>query len=197
MAGSCQVHPQLRQSAIRYVASHSVASSLDAKEEASGPHLVGRTSLAMALPPTDAGGEGMMPMERLTAEDELMLWPDEIWPQDIGALAVLDGSSLLDRDGRSRMEAVRQAVAGRLHLVPRFRQPPTYHRDGWAVRCGWMLPTLILTTTLRSFDFRRPATRLSCCAQLSRCGGDVWTGHARCGRCGSSPGCRTNGWACL
>ena len=100
MAGSCQVHPQLRQSAIRYVASHSVASSLDAKEEASGPHLVGRTSLAMALPPTDAGGEGMMPMERLTAEDELMLWPDEIWPQDIGALAVLDGSSLLDRDGR-------------------------------------------------------------------------------------------------
>jgi diacylglycerol O-acyltransferase / wax synthase len=64
----------------------------------------------------------MMPMERLTAEDQLMLWPDEIWPQDIGALAVLDGSSLLDPDGRFRIEAVREAVAGRLHLVPRFRQ---------------------------------------------------------------------------
>jgi diacylglycerol O-acyltransferase / wax synthase len=51
-----------------------------------------------------------------------MLWPDEIWPQDIGALAVLDGSSLLDADGRFRIEAVREAVAGRLHLVPRFRQ---------------------------------------------------------------------------
>jgi diacylglycerol O-acyltransferase / wax synthase len=63
-----------------------------------------------------------MPMERLTAEDQLMLWPDEIWPQDIGALAVLDGSSLLDPDGRFRIEAVREAVAGRLHLVPRFRQ---------------------------------------------------------------------------
>jgi hypothetical protein len=70
-----------------------------------------------------------MLMERLTAEDQLMLWPDEIWPQDIGALAVLDGSSLLDTNGRFRIEAVREVVAGRLHLVPRFRQllyvPPT------------------------------------------------------------------------
>jgi diacylglycerol O-acyltransferase / wax synthase len=63
-----------------------------------------------------------MPMERLTAEDQVMLWPDEIWPQDIGALAVLDGSSLLDRGDRFRIEAVREAVAARLHLVPRFRQ---------------------------------------------------------------------------
>jgi diacylglycerol O-acyltransferase / wax synthase len=61
-------------------------------------------------------------MERLTAQDQLMLWPDEIWPQDIGALAVLDGSSLLDTDGRFRIEAVRETVASRLHLVPRFRQ---------------------------------------------------------------------------
>jgi diacylglycerol O-acyltransferase / wax synthase len=63
-----------------------------------------------------------MPIERLTAEDEIMLWPDEIWPQDIGAIAVLDGSTLIDTDGRFRIEAVREAVAGRLHLVPRFRQ---------------------------------------------------------------------------
>ena len=61
-------------------------------------------------------------MERLTAGDQLMLWPDEIWPQDIGALAVLDGSSLLDADGRCRIEVAREVVAGRLHLVPRFRQ---------------------------------------------------------------------------
>jgi diacylglycerol O-acyltransferase len=61
-------------------------------------------------------------MERLTAEDRLMLWPDERWPQDIGALAVLDGASLTDPDGRFRIEAVRQAVEARLHLVPRFRQ---------------------------------------------------------------------------
>ena len=35
-------------------------------------------------------------MDRLTAEDQRMLWPDEIWPQDIGALPILDGGSLLD-----------------------------------------------------------------------------------------------------
>lgn len=51
-----------------------------------------------------------------------MLWPDATWPQDIAALAVLDGSNLLDPDGRFRIEAVRAAVAARLHLVPRFRQ---------------------------------------------------------------------------
>jgi diacylglycerol O-acyltransferase / wax synthase len=63
-----------------------------------------------------------MPVDRLTAEDQLMLWPDEIWPQEIGALAILDGSSLLGPGGRFRIEAVRDVVAARLHLVPRFRQ---------------------------------------------------------------------------
>lgn len=61
-------------------------------------------------------------MERLTAEDLIALWPDEIWPQEIGALAVLDGSTLFDSDGRFRIETVREAIEGRLHLVPRFRQ---------------------------------------------------------------------------
>ena len=64
-------------------------------------------------------------MERLTAEDRLMLWPDERWPQDIGALAVLDGAGPLDPDGRFGIETARQAVAARLHLVPRFRRWPT------------------------------------------------------------------------
>lgn len=61
-------------------------------------------------------------MERLTADDRLMLWPDQLWPQDIGALAMLDGDCLLDPDGRFRIDAVRQAIEARLHLVPRFRQ---------------------------------------------------------------------------
>jgi diacylglycerol O-acyltransferase len=64
----------------------------------------------------------VMPVERLTTEDQLMLWPDEIWPQENGALAILDGGSLLDSDGRFRIEAVRDVIAARLHLVPRFRQ---------------------------------------------------------------------------
>jgi diacylglycerol O-acyltransferase / wax synthase len=61
-------------------------------------------------------------MERLTAEDLVMLWPDQRWPQEVGCLAVLDGECLLDRDGRFLIEKVRAAVAGRLHLVPRLRQ---------------------------------------------------------------------------
>ena len=63
-----------------------------------------------------------MPIERLTAEDEIMLWPDEIWPQDIGAIALFDGANLFAADGRFRIEAVRGAVERKLHLAPRFRQ---------------------------------------------------------------------------
>ncbi|HYM67665.1 MAG TPA: wax ester/triacylglycerol synthase domain-containing protein, partial [Patescibacteria group bacterium] len=63
-----------------------------------------------------------MAIDRLRAEDRIMLWPDAIWPQDIGAIALLDGRDLSDPDGRFRIEAARDAVAGRLHLVPRFRQ---------------------------------------------------------------------------
>jgi diacylglycerol O-acyltransferase / wax synthase len=61
-------------------------------------------------------------MERLTAEDLVMLWPDERWPQEIGCLAVLDGGGLLDADGHFLIEKVQAAIAGRLHLLPRFRQ---------------------------------------------------------------------------
>jgi len=58
---------------------------------------------------------------KLTDEDQCMLWPDEIWPQEIGALAVLDGG-LAGPGGRVRVEAVREVIAARLRLVPRFRQ---------------------------------------------------------------------------
>jgi WS/DGAT/MGAT family acyltransferase len=63
-----------------------------------------------------------MRMERLTADDRLMLWGDEIWPQEIAVLAVLDGRRLYEPDRRFRIDAVRQSVEARLHLIPRFRQ---------------------------------------------------------------------------
>ena len=63
-----------------------------------------------------------MPVDRLTPEDQLMLWPDEIWPQENAMLAVLDGSGLFDADGRFRLEAVQETIRSRLHLVPRLRQ---------------------------------------------------------------------------
>jgi WS/DGAT/MGAT family acyltransferase len=64
-----------------------------------------------------------MVVERLPAQDLMMLWGDDFgWPQDMGALAVLDGAALLDADGRFRIEVVRAAIERRLHAVPRFRQ---------------------------------------------------------------------------
>jgi hypothetical protein len=68
-----------------------------------------------------AGEPGVWPVGRLTDEDQRMLWPDEIWPQEIGALAVLDGG-LAGPGGRVRAEAVGEVIAARLRLVPRFRQ---------------------------------------------------------------------------
>lgn len=72
--------------------------------------------------PMLAGEPGVWPVDRLTDEDQRMLWPDEIWPQDIGVLAILDGSGLAGPGGRVRIEVVREVIAARLHLVPRFRQ---------------------------------------------------------------------------
>jgi diacylglycerol O-acyltransferase len=61
-------------------------------------------------------------IDRLTSLDRLMLGASKRWPQDIGALAILDGTVLLDRAGELRIDVVREAIASRLHLVPRFRQ---------------------------------------------------------------------------
>jgi diacylglycerol O-acyltransferase / wax synthase len=63
------------------------------------------------------------PLERLTASDLfLLLWDDYGWSTDIGGLAVLDGTSLFDDEGRVRIDAVRRHLEPRMHLVPRFRQ---------------------------------------------------------------------------
>jgi len=63
-----------------------------------------------------------MTIERLSAEDALMLRGDELWPQDIGAVVLLDGGPLLDPDGVFRIEVVREGIRSRLRLVPRLRQ---------------------------------------------------------------------------
>jgi diacylglycerol O-acyltransferase / wax synthase len=63
-----------------------------------------------------------MPIDRLTATDQLMLRASRTWPQDNGALALLDGTALLDIEDRLRIGAVREAIEAKLHLAPRFRQ---------------------------------------------------------------------------
>ncbi len=122
-------------------------------------------------------------IDRLTSLDRLMLGASKRWPQDIGALAILDGTSLLDPTGELRIDAMREAIASRLHLVPRFRQvihvpqrglggplwvdaPPFDVRDHVVVR---RLPSgtdearvLAVTEELRSerFDPSRPLWRM-------------------------------------
>ena len=81
-------------------------------------------------------GGTVTPIERLTAADLSMVWPGDFgWPQDIGAITVLDGSSLLDATGRFRIEEVRDHIGSRLHLLPRFRQRLYLPRRG----LGWLL----------------------------------------------------------
>ncbi|HEX6360344.1 wax ester/triacylglycerol synthase domain-containing protein [Actinophytocola sp.] len=71
----------------------------------------------------------MTSVDRLTASDMSMLWPDDFgWPQDIGAVGVLDGAGLVDPDGRFRLELVRAAVEERLGR--RFRQVVRVPRPG-------------------------------------------------------------------
>jgi diacylglycerol O-acyltransferase len=111
-------------------------------------------------------------MDRLTAQDLLMLWPDELgWPEDIGALAILDGTGLLDRDGRVRIDAVRRHLEPRLPQVLRFRQLLYRPRRG----LGWPLwvdaPTFDLADHIRVHPLAAPgdqAQLLRACEALRR-----------------------------
>jgi hypothetical protein len=114
-----------------------------------------------------------MSMERLTEEDRFMLWPDEIWPQDIGALALLDGSRLIDSNGAFRIDALREAVASRLHLVPRFRQLLYIPPRRLGVRCGLTLPPLTLPIMSQYSGCRLQATRHNSCWRSSNSAGDA------------------------
>ena len=71
-----------------------------------------------------------MPIERLSAGDEMMWRASTTWPQHIGALAILDGANLLDDDGRLRIDIVREAVRMRLDRMPRLRQRIVEPRRG-------------------------------------------------------------------
>jgi len=97
-------------------------------------------------------------MERLSAQDLMMLWPEELgWSQDIGAIAILDGRGLLDADGRFRIEMARDQVQRRLHLVPRFRQLLYRPRFG----LGWPLwvdaPSVEIAEHVRVLPLDAPA----------------------------------------
>jgi diacylglycerol O-acyltransferase / wax synthase len=109
-------------------------------------------------------------MDRLTASDLFMLWAGDFgWSQDIGVLAILDGTRLLDPDGRVRIDEVRRRLEPRLHLVPRFRQLLYRPRRG----LGWPLwvdaPAFDLAEHLQVHPLAAPADEaqlLQACADL-------------------------------
>jgi diacylglycerol O-acyltransferase / wax synthase len=110
-------------------------------------------------------------LERLTAQDLLMLLADDFgWSEDIGVLATLDGTRLLDPDGRVRVDEVRRRLEPRLHLVPRFRQ--LLYRPRWGL--GWPLwvdaPTFDLADHVRVHPVPRADEEelLAACARLYR-----------------------------
>ena len=137
-------------------------------------------------------------LERLSASDLFILsWDDFGWSGDIGALAILDGTGLLDRDGRVQIQEVRQRLEPRLHLVPRFRQLLYRPRRG----LGWPLwvdaPSFDLADHVRVHPLAPPgdqAQLLQACAELAAA--TAGPGAGRCGSCGCCPACRRDGWAC-
>jgi diacylglycerol O-acyltransferase / wax synthase len=111
-------------------------------------------------------------MERLGAQDLSMVLPEDFgWPQDIGALGILDGSDLLDADGIFPIEAIREQIGRRLHQLPRFRQLLYTPRRG----LGWPLwvdaPAFDIADHVALFQHGAPAGEaqlLAACEQLRR-----------------------------
>jgi hypothetical protein len=73
-------------------------------------------------------------MDRLSAQDLITVWPELAgWPQDIGALAILDGTGHSGTGDRLGLDAVRNVVADRLDSVPHLRQVIHVLRRGLGV----------------------------------------------------------------
>ncbi|HTY31102.1 MAG TPA: wax ester/triacylglycerol synthase domain-containing protein [Mycobacterium sp.] len=111
-------------------------------------------------------------LDRLTSSDLfLLMWNDYGWSSDIGGLAILDGTSLSDRNGHVQVDAVRRHIEPRLHLVPRFRQLLYRPRRG----LGWPLwvdtPAFDIADHIRVRALAAPADEshlLQACQELAR-----------------------------
>jgi len=69
--------------------------------------------------------------QRLSVQDAGFLYLEHAGlPQHVAIVAVAEGGPLHDPDGRLRVDALRQQLAGRLPLVPRLRQRVLWPRVG-------------------------------------------------------------------
>lgn len=63
-----------------------------------------------------------MTIDRLSADDRMLLLSDRAWPQDVGVVVLLEAGALLDEAGRFPVEVARRAIARGLPGLPRLRQ---------------------------------------------------------------------------
>ena len=64
-----------------------------------------------------------MPYDRLSSLDASFLRLERLeTPMHVGAMSVFEGEPFFDDAGRFRLREVRELVASRLHLIPRFRK---------------------------------------------------------------------------
>ena len=76
-------------------------------------------------------GQSASRYQRLSVQDAGFLYLEHPGlPQHVAILAVAEGEPLHDPDGRLRLDAIRQELAGRLQLVPRLRQRVLWPRVG-------------------------------------------------------------------
>ncbi len=65
----------------------------------------------------------MIELDWLSGQDALFLQVEASnQPMHVGGLAIFEGAPFYDETGEFRLEDVREAIAARLHLVPRFRR---------------------------------------------------------------------------
>ena len=60
-------------------------------------------------------------LDRLTASDRFLMWDDYGWSSDIGAVAVLDGTTLLDRRGEKYGAGIGPEQWARFGYMPEER----------------------------------------------------------------------------
>lgn len=110
-------------------------------------------------------------MDRLTPLDVSNLRVEEHGlPMHVAALALLDGTSLLDGSGQLRLDAVRQHLERRLHRAPRLRQVLHRPRTGLGPPVWADDPSFDIDAHLRVRAVPAPgdeAALLRLCAELN------------------------------
>jgi diacylglycerol O-acyltransferase len=95
--------------------------------------------------------------QRLSVQDAGFLYLEHAGlPQHVAILAVAEGGPLHGPDGRLRVDAVRQELAGRLQLVPRLRQRVLWPRVGQGLPLWVDDPGFDLANHVRAVQVQAP-----------------------------------------